>query len=83
MLLKAAVLSGPNPSGIAAGFGRAAAIGGLSVPQRWLDDTEGDSVADDRYRPGSDSLSVWSMPPGRGLVAGRSARGVSETRGSD
>jgi PPE-repeat protein len=48
MLLKAAVLSAPNPSGVAAGFGRAATIGSLSVPQRWLDDTE-DSVADDRY----------------------------------
>jgi PPE-repeat protein len=49
MLLKAAVLSAPNPSGIAAGYGLAAAIGALSVPERWLDDTEGDSVADDRY----------------------------------
>ena len=49
MLLKAAVLSAPNPSVIAAGCGCAGAIGALSVPQRWLDDTEGDSVADDRY----------------------------------
>ena len=48
MLLKAAVLSAPNPSGIAAGLGRAAAIGALSVPQRWLDDTEVDSAANDR-----------------------------------
>ena len=46
---KAAVLSAPNPSGIAAGSGRAAAIGALSVPQRWLDDTEHDSDANDGY----------------------------------
>ena len=82
MLLKAAVLSGPNPSGIAAGLGRAAAIGALSVPQRWLDDTEGDSVADDRYD--------WYRLPLR-LVDATGARGgrrtqrtrVSETRGGD
>ena len=82
MLLKAAVLSAPNPSGIAASFARAAAIGALSVPQRWLDDTEGDSVADDRYD--------WFRLPLR-LVDATGARGgrrtqrtqVSETRGSD
>jgi PPE-repeat protein len=49
MLLKAAVLSAPNPSGIAASFGRSAAIGTLSVPERWLNNTESDSVADDWY----------------------------------
>jgi PPE-repeat protein len=49
LLLKAAVLSAPNASRIAAGLGRAATIGALSVPQRWLDDTEGNPVADDQY----------------------------------
>jgi PPE-repeat protein len=49
MLLKAAALSAPSQCQITAGLGRAAAIGALSVPQRWLDDTDGDSVADDRY----------------------------------
>ena len=70
MLLKAAVLSAPNPSGIAAGCGRAATIGALSVPQRWLDDTE-DSVADDRYD--------WFRLPLR-LVDATGARGGRRTQ---
>ena len=49
MLLKAVVLSAPNPSGIVAGFGRAVAIGTLSAPQGWLTATAGDSVDDDQY----------------------------------
>jgi len=71
MLLKAAVLSSPNPSGIAAVFGRAAAIGALSVPPRWLDDTAGDSVADDRYD--------WYGLPLR-LVDATGARGGRRTQ---
>ncbi len=71
MLIKAAVLSAPNPSGIAARFGHAAAIGALSVPQRWLDDTTSDCVVDD-----------WFPLPLRLVDAteGRSGRRTQRTR---
>ncbi len=79
MLLKAAALSAPNSSVIAAGTGRAAKIGALSVPQGWLDDTENDSITDERYE--------WFQFPLH-LVDVNGARGarrtvVSETRGGD